>query len=401
MAEIRSFERNSLRDEKMNNENRDFKSQIAKHRWLKFLRNLGIILIVAAIIIVCINQWKSRVYSIYEVVSSKDHAWISGTTELEFDGNILIYSKDGVSCTDQDGNVVWNQTYEMQNPIVSICKDKVAIGDYNGRTIYVCSTSKILGSISTNLPIRSLTVSADGIVAAILEDSDITWINVFTVDGKVPVTAKTQMKNSGYPLQIDFSPNSDLLAVSYLFIKDGKATTRIAFYNFGDVGQNYQDKLVSTFEYENVIVPELRFLTDASCVAVGDERIMFYKGEQIPSSPVETIQHEQIQKVLESNSYLGLIYNNDDLENRYRMDVYDSVGKQQMQIYYDFECSHLLVHNGWIIIYNEEECRMMDMKGTVKFETHFDKNVHLILPTSYHYKYVLLTGDSIDHIELK
>lgn len=401
MAEIRSFERNSLRDSKLNNQKKDFNSQITKHRFIVFLRNFGIILIVAVIISICVHQWKSRVYSTYDVVQTKEHAWISGTNVLEFDGKVLTYSKDGVSCTDQNGNVIWNQTYEMQNPIVSVCRDKVAVGDYNGRTIYVCSTAKILGTISTNLPIRGLTVSADGIVAAILEDSDITWINVFTVDGRVPVTAKTQMKNSGYPLEIDFSPNSDMLAVSYLYVDNGKATTRIAFYNFGDVGQNYQDKLVSAYEYQELIVPEIHFLSDQSCVAIGDNRVMFYEGAQIPVSLVEMIQTEQIQKVLVSGSYVGLVYNNDDIDNRYRMDLYNSKGKLQTQITYNFECDNLLVKNDWAIIFSEDECRMMTLDGTVKFETPFEKNVHLILPTSYHYKYVLLTTDSLDLIELK
>ncbi len=401
MAEIRSFERNSLRDAKLNHDKMDYNSKITKHKWMVFFRNLAIILIILAIILICVHQWKTRVYSGYEVVSKKDHAWINGTTVLEFDGNILTYSKDGVSCTDQSGNVLWNQTYEMQTPMVSICEDKVAIGDYNGRIIYVCSTTKILGTISTNLPIRGFSVSADGIVAAILEDSDITWINVFTVDGNVPVTAKTQMKNSGYPLQIDFSPNSDMFAVSYLYIDNGKATTRVAFYNFGDVGQNYPDKLVSAYEYQDLIVPEIRFLSNNACVAIGDKRIMFYEGNQIPKSTNELIQTEQIQKVFESRSYIGLVYLNDDPENRFRMDVYDAKGKMTTQIFYDFECQNFLISNDWIIVYNEEECRMMTVNGEMKLNTTFSESVHLILPSSYNYKYSFLTSDAIEKVELK
>ena len=38
---------------------------------------------------------------------------------------------------DIKGNAVWNQTFEMQNPIVDVCQNVVAIGDYNGRVIYV------------------------------------------------------------------------------------------------------------------------------------------------------------------------------------------------------------------------------------------------------------------------
>ena len=33
--------------------------------------------------------------------------------------------------------------------------------------------------IDTNLPVKSLSVAANGVVAAILEDGDVTWINVY------------------------------------------------------------------------------------------------------------------------------------------------------------------------------------------------------------------------------
>ena len=76
---------------------------------------------------------------------------------MPFDGYLLNYSKDGAGCMDTKGNAVWNQTFEMQNPIVDICQNVVAIGDYNGRTIYVMNTGGPMGNITTNRPIRNIT----------------------------------------------------------------------------------------------------------------------------------------------------------------------------------------------------------------------------------------------------
>jgi hypothetical protein len=45
---------------------------------------------------------------------------------------VLTYSKDGVHCTDADGDVIWNQTYEIQDIKIATCRDIVAIGNYNG-----------------------------------------------------------------------------------------------------------------------------------------------------------------------------------------------------------------------------------------------------------------------------
>ena len=60
-------------------------------------------------------------------------ARVDGSTYLALGSNILTYSKDGANCMDSKGVVLWNQTYEMQNPMVDINGSVVAIGDYNGR----------------------------------------------------------------------------------------------------------------------------------------------------------------------------------------------------------------------------------------------------------------------------
>ena len=381
--------------------NKEFDNKIFKVRLAKFLK-IAIPGVAALIIIViCAQQWNTRVFATYETIRTVEKPYVSGTTVLAFDGTVLSYSKDGVSCTDKNGKNVWNQTYEMQKPMVVMNGDKVAIGDYNGRTIYVCSTEKILGSISTNLPIRSFTVSQDGLVAAVLEDSEISWINVFKLDGKVPVSCKTQMKNSGYPLQLAFSPNSDLLAVSYLYVQEAKITTRIAFMNFGEVGQNYQDKLVSAYEYQDMIVPSLYFLNNSSSVAVGNNRVMFYQGSQIPESKFEKIQDKEIKKVFQEGEYIGLVYCSEEGQEQYTMEVYDGSGQLVQSIPYNFECKQVLVNDDWIILYNEEQCKIVTTKGKVKLETEFDETVFLVLPTEYKYRYVLYTNQGLETVELK
>ena len=85
---------------------------------------------------------------------------------------------------DAKGNALWNQTYEMQNPIISTCKDVLAIADYNGRKIYVMNSEKKLGEISTNLPIRNICVASNGVVMTVQEEARIAWIYIYDSQGK-------------------------------------------------------------------------------------------------------------------------------------------------------------------------------------------------------------------------
>ena len=98
-------------------------------------------------------------------------------------GRVLTYSKDGISSIDTKGNVVWNETYQMQNPIVEVNGNAVAIGDYNGHVVYIMDEKGKVGEIDTNLPIRDLCISKTGIVAVVLEDSKVTRLNLYNSKG--------------------------------------------------------------------------------------------------------------------------------------------------------------------------------------------------------------------------
>ena len=130
--------------------------------------------------------------------------------------HILTYSNDGASCFDIKGKPVWNETFEMQDPVVTVCNSTVAFGDYNGRKIYVMNTQGILGEIATNMPIRALAVAQTGVVAAVLDDSDVTWIYLYNSKGEVAVRIKTTMSQFGYPIDISLSPNNNLAMISFL-----------------------------------------------------------------------------------------------------------------------------------------------------------------------------------------
>ena len=72
------------------------------------------------------------------------------------------------------------------------------------------NAEKQLGTITTTMPIRDLTVSATGNVTAILADADVTWINTYNSEGENIYTGQARMQNSGYPAAISLSPNGEL-----------------------------------------------------------------------------------------------------------------------------------------------------------------------------------------------
>lgn len=400
MANIREYLRSK---EKRNNDKPriSYREKIKSHKFTILYRTVLVLALIAAIIAAVYVQWKNKIYTESVVVSSVEIGIKKDAKLMPFAGYLLTYSKDGASCMDSKGNAVWNETYEMQNPMVSICQNVVAIADYNGRTIYVMNTSGSLGSITTNKPVRDFCVAANGVVAAVLDDIDVTSICLYSAQGEELVRFRTTMKQSGYPVSVSISPSGELACVSYLFVDSGQMKTSVAFYNFGPVGQNSTDNYASGYDYANRIVPFTEFLDNQSAVAVSDDRVMFYSGAQKPVSVAECLVSEEIQSVYYGGEYIGLVFNSTESGSSYRLEVYHKSGKLVQTIEFDIEYADILFYEDETIIYNETECRIYNSSGTEKYAGSFQKSVLTLIPLSAKYRYMIVTPNSIDTIELQ
>lgn len=400
MTNVRDYFKNKVkRDEKV--QRISYIEKIKSHKFMIFYRSMLIIALLAAAAAVMVIQWKNKIYTESVVVSSIAVAKPQNGNMVSFAGYILTYSKDGASCIDAKGNAVWNETFEMQNPMIDICQNVVAIGDYNGRNLYVMNTGGSLGQITTNKPIRNFCVAANGVVAVILDDASLTYIYLYNTQGEELVRIRTTMKDSGYPFRLAISPNGQLLCVSYLFVDSGELKSSVAFYNFGAVGQNNTDNYVSGYDYLDVIVGYTRFLDEKTLFAVSDDRIMFFEGTQKPVSIAECLLSEDVQRIYYGTEHVGLVFNGSESGSRYRLDVYHKSGQLINSIDFDMEYTDIVFTSDQIIIYNESECQIYNMNGVEKYAGLFEKAVYTLIPTSSSYKYVVVTSDSIDTIELK
>lgn len=400
MTNVRDY----LKKKKERNEEKpkiSYRERIKSHKFTIFYRVVLVIILVGAIAAALYIQWKNKVYTQTVVLTSSEINITQGSTLLPFAGHLLTYSKDGAGCMDVKGSPVWNQTFEMQNPMVDMCQNVVAIGDYNGRNIYVMNTSGVMGSITTNKPMRDFCVAANGVVAVVLDDTDTTWIYLYDSQGQELVYFRTTMKESGYPVNISISPSGELVCVSYLFVDSGQMKSSVAFYNFGAVGQNSTNNYVSGYDYLNAVVPFTRFLDNKSAFAVSDDRIMFFGGTQKPVSLAENLISDSVQSVYYGEEYVGLVFNSTESSNRYRLDVYHKSGELRHSIEFDIEYSDILFHEDQIIIYNETECCIYSSSGAEKYRGRFEKSALVLIPQSSAYRYMLVTPDSVDTIELQ
>ncbi len=377
--------------------------------WAKILRHRTEILIRVGIVIVVLLlatgffyfSYLNKEYDSINVVKSSDSVVTMGSEVMRFGNCILVYSNDGMKCVNEKGDVIWNETFQMQNPMIDISGDVVGIADYNGSMIYMMNKSGKLGTINTGMPIRKFCVSAKGLAIAILDDSDITPIHIYDTSGNTVAYFSTSMRNSGYPIDIAITESGYVVAVSYLYVDNASYKTDVAFYNFGEVGQNQTDNLVSGYTYSNAIVPEVRFIDNSNAVAVADNRLMFYTGDQKPISSGEVLVENEIAAVYYGEQYVALVFNNTGDGDRYTVNIYDRNGKIKDTISFNIMYEDILITGNHIVVYSSDECLVHVIGGIDKYNGPLEGGVLAMLPTGVNYRYVLVTNESIQTVELK
>lgn len=363
------------------------------------------ILLILAVVAVAVTSYivyeRTKTYTGFEITNTFALETSSGTKVTEFSGNILSYSKDGAQSMDAKGNLLWNITFDMQSPLMTMCDDTVAFADYGGSTIYVQTTDGESFEVSTDMPIRKIAASDNGIVAAILEDVGVTWIYLYDSRGETIAYFRTTMEKSGYPVDLCLSPSGEVAGLSYYFLDIGDVKSSVAFYNFGEVGQNNIDNYVSGYNYSDTLVPYVRFLTDDHCFSLSSERLSIYEGAHKPVSAKDVFLTDEVKSVFYDDSHIGLVLANTEDENDYRLEIYSADGSLISKKTFDFDYSAVAFGGDCFVLYGNREVYVSTYGGTVKLDAEYDSTIRFLMPGQADDKLVVVTDNSVDTVTLK
>lgn len=363
---------------------------------------IGIGAVMVVIIFIGILLYKRySSYDDYKVLSSIKVDSGSGSKYLSYQDFVVKYSGDGISYIDSDGTV-WDESYQMKTPIVDICDEYIAVADKNSNNIFIYNEDGKQGKITTSFPIIKVEVASQGVVAALLEDKNANYIEVFDKEGNKLVSHKTLLDENGYPLDFSISDDGEKMAVSYITVNNGAMGNRVVFYNFSNAGKNSEDKVVGEHkQYNEVLVPMVKFLSNSEVVAVGENVFSIYKVKDKSELKEEVKINDEIQKVFYSDEYVGFILENHNSKNPYRIEVYDLNGNRKMktEIKMDYDCVDFSGDN--VLMYDDMNCQIISFNGVEKFKTTFKGEMNGIVPVDGSRTFLFMTRSKIQKVKLK
>lgn len=376
--------------------------EIRRHRRKVFFRTIEVI-VVAVIVVAAIELiYALRSFSSYEVVSSVDRSSSSAVNFREYNGYVLEYSNDGISCMTRERELQWNQSYEFSKPEIAICKKYLAVYDEGGTQVYVLGESGYESRIETPLPIQKVCVAQQGTIAVLMSSGAESQVKLFDKKGEELANGKFYAEKGGFPIDIALSYDATKLAVDMIDVSAGSVSTTITFYNFGTVGQSEIDNNVGTYQYDGLVIPEIDYVSETRMLAMGTGKLLVFEGAQKPEPVTELAIENEVVSYFHNDKYVGIVYDNKELENTWHIQVMDMKGKTVMENETTLDYDRIeFLSNNEICVTNDMECEIFTIHSIKKFAYTFEKELYKIVAGGSGQNYTFIFKETTDEVRLK
>ena len=355
----------------------------------RFLVFLAVVLVLGALVAGAIYMMK-RPYTGFSQNWRNSFNGENGVSESDYEDyeifgdGFLKVTRDGATYIDSSGKTIWNQSYEMNSPYVSINGDYCAIADQGKTAIYIMNKTGTTGQAETNLPITKISVAGTGVTYALLEDSKASYITVFSKEGAaLDISIKSVLDGDGYPVDIAVSPDGTELIASFASIENGTIQNKVIFYNLSEIGQNAgSNRVVGGFtdDFSGHLAGRVHFSDDTHAQAFYDGGIAFFSTKVLTSPELSRkVEIEQtIQAISYADDYIGVITDNSDSETSadpYTLTVYRLNGQTVFSTPFQLNYTNFDIDQDRVLVYNNTTLQLYDMSGTLKYSGNIDTSI--------------------------
>ena len=315
------------------------------------------------------------------------------TRYLDFNGNLLKYSTDGASCTTYKNGLIWSYSYDFTNPAMAVCKDYAVAYDKKGSEVDIFSKDGFVKSINTNMPIIKADVAAQGTVVVLMQQESTNYIQMYDTKGELLVSGQLHLENSGYPMSMALSSDGTRLLISLLCLNEGSVKSTVTFYDFSSKGKESKDNIVATYTYEDMVVPQVDFVSGDKAIAFTENKIIVYNNNLEATIAKEIELTEQLKSVFYNDKYYGFVCDK-------ILESGEIVSELTLYNLYGFECFSTefyssysdiqIMNNGEVLLLDSNKVDIYSKFGVHKFSYDFDTVVYTVVPERFLHRYKII-----------
>lgn len=325
----------------------------------------------------------------------------SNNRYVAFGDNILRYGKDGMGILNKNGSELWNAPYQISNPLVTMTGDSLVIADRNGNKIMVIGQEGIKGEIEAALPIEKVSVSNQGIVAALVKDDKSSKVICYDSVGNILAELVVSLSTIGYPLDVGISYDGTLIFTTYLQYNEGNINTTYRCYSLASTNESSMEKIIIEETLHGVVAPSTFFMNEKTAVVASDSNLYLYNTRDIDLESVEISVDKEIGQIFYNESYIGVMLKGTSADTGNELRIYNEKGKQISSMNYVGEYANIQIIDQQVVLYDGTRCIIYKINGREVFHGTLDIEVSAILPRFGLNKYLVIGKDSIVDIRLR
>ena len=363
-------------------------------------RGAVVVMAVLALGIIAVIIWtvvmKKTTYTSWESAGRTEN--IPGAVCMETDKGFILYNNDGAEGHDRSGNVIWKISYDLTSPIAAAGGDYAAFADRGANTVHVTDGGGSNNVINVSEKIAGLCVAGQGVTAIRTDGGDYDHIYIYDFSGNMLLDIRTEVRKSGFPVAMALSSDGRKLVTSYLQAGQTQASW-ITFYNFGDVGQSYADKIVGSYSFEDSLIPDVRFLGNDRVLISDDKLSVLYKFREVPEEIKRYTGEGVTASVTGRGGYFALAKKlNDGIS---RITVYNNNGAEISTVETGIVYDTLNVEDGELILTGGDSCIIYRKNGKEKFRSRLSGTIDLVIPSGADATYTAVEDGFTEVIKLK
>lgn len=298
---------------------------------------------------------------------------------------IIRLTSDGITAYDLKGNEVWNNALTLDKPIVRHKGNYLAIANKDGKTLSIFNEKGKRGEVQTTNPIIYFSINSNGDVAVIEKTEDGHITSGYNAGGEgLGVKGVSYIKDAGFPISAEVSPDRQLLLVSYVDLYNPIVSSALNAVIINKTGTEEVFNTKYGIDDKDNIVYEIEFITSNIWAAIGDSKITFYnlQGEKIKDIPNFYLKYTPyVDGELKSSQYLPIVSTGrgSSASANDRLTILNGSGDEVISQEFDKPVTYFNATDRGIVIGQGQSFTGYSKTGEVKFIFEANQDVSKVL----------------------
>lgn len=351
------------------------------------------VIAVALIIGFVISRGKENVYTTDGEIGKASFPADGQTKFLKYCDGFLRVRPDGAHAYNKAAENKWSIAYSTTNVIADVSGECAAFADKGGSVFYVTDGSGGQKKINSEKAIEDIAVASQGVTAVWASKGENDSIIVYDIEGRKLLEIKTGIEKEGTPVDICLSDDGKKMVVSYLTVDGTSVRNWVTFYNFGEVGKSYADRVVGTFSYNDSFIPKVTFMTDSKVLVCKENGFALYKMKEIPELLNEETFAGTIKTLVSSDDHIMVITEDGQIR------IFNSDGNLVQESENHEEFSGAAVFSEGFALFTDRTVHLYNINGTEKYKKSMSDKVAAVYEEAED-KYIIVMQGSASVIEL-